>query len=356
MKGIYFFWVVFFCSLYLIYCLYQSFLMNLLIALLLCIATFGLMNFLLKLVKFRVLACLLSVFLLVLLLIVPVVFVIDSLIDFIKNVNLEEFNHTLNTLKSHILEWLSVIPEAESRAKVLLDKISGAEIFSYIFNIASSAGKRSLEFVVDTGFIVIFLFFFYYYGSRLYEYIVSLIPFDRTQVESVFDEVVSVLKVVCYTSIINIVLQGFSFGVAIAFFGYDGVFFGILYGFCSLIPAIGGLLVWVPLSAYEISLGNYSVALFIALYSLIFIAVIIDSVIKPILIGLINKKILKTSVQINELLIFFAIFAGLSAFGVWGIILGPIITALFIALLRVYKKIILSKPFKPLVAKKKGGK
>ncbi|MGX3097806.1 AI-2E family transporter [Helicobacter sp. 23-1046] len=351
MKGIYFFWAVFFCSLYLIYCLYQSFLMNLLVALLLCVATFELMNFLLKVVKFRILACLLSVFVLVLLLIVPVVFVIDSLIDFIKSANLEEFNNILNTLKNHILEWLSVIPEAESRAKVLLDKISGAEIFSYIFNAASSAGKRSLEFIIDTGFIVVFLFFFYYYGSRLYEYIVSLIPFDRVQVQAVFDEVISVLKVVSYTSVINIVLQGLSFGVAIAFLGYDGIFFGILYGFCSLIPAIGGLLVWVPLSAYEIYLGNYSTALFIALYSLIFIAVVIDSVIKPILIGIMSKKILKTSVQINELLIFFAILAGLSAFGFWGIILGPIITALFIALLRVYQKIVLSKPPKPLVKK-----
>ena len=67
-------------------------------------------------------------------------------------------------------------------------------------------------------------------------------------------------------------------------------------------------------------------------------AVLIDNVIKPILIGLINKKVLKTSVRINELLIFFAILAGLTNIGFWGIILGPAITALFISLLRIYRK------------------
>ena len=99
-------------------------------------------------------------------------------------------------------------------------------------------------------------------------------------------------------------------------------------------------MVWLPLACYELYLGEYNVALFIALYSMIFIAFVIDNLIKPLIIKVMTTKILKTSLQINEMLIFFAILAGLSAFGFWGIVLGPIITALFIALLRVYKKII----------------
>ena len=97
---------------------------------------------------------------------------------------------------------------------------------------------------------------------------------------------------------------------------------------------------WIPLVGYELFLGDYNAAFFIALYSLIFIAFVIDNLVKPLIIKLMTTKILKASLQINEMLIFFAILAGLSAFGFWGIVLGPIITALFIALLRVYKKII----------------
>lgn len=340
MKGIYFFWLVFCFTLYWIYYLYEAFLMNLLVALLLCLATFGLKNILLRYVKYEILAALFSTIILVLILIVPVVFVFDSLIELIQGADLAWFNNIIDTLKGKILEWSSDVPEIQTRLNEALSKISGSEIFSYMLNFSSIAGKRSLEFVIDTGFIVVFLFFFYFYGVRLYGYMLSLIPFDRQQVQNVFDEVLGVLKVVCYTSVINVVLQGVSFGVAITFFGYDGIFFGILYGFCSIIPVVGGSLVWIPLVGYELFLGDYNAALFIALYSMIFIAFVIDNLVKPFIIKLMTTKILKTSLQINEMLIFFAMLAGLSAFGFWGIVLGPIITALFIALLRVYKKIL----------------
>lgn len=340
MKGMYFFWLVFCVTLYWIYYLYNAFLMNLLVALLLCMATFGLKNMLLKYLKYEMLAAFFSTVILVLILIVPVVFMFNSLIALIQGADLAGFNTIIDTLKNRLLEWSSAIPDLQPRLKEALGKISGSEIFSYILNFSSIVGRRSLEFIVDTGFIVVFLFFFYFYGVRLYTYMLSLIPFEKQQVQSVFDEVLGVLKVVCYTSVLNVVLQGFSFGVAIAFFGYDGLFFGVLYGFCSLIPVVGGTLVWLPIACYELYLGEYNVALFIALYSMIFIAFVIDNLIKPLIIKFMTTKILKTSLQINEMLIFFAILAGLSAFGFWGIVLGPIITALFIALLRVYKKII----------------
>lgn len=340
MKAIYFFWGVFFFTLYWIYFLYESFLMNLLIALLLCIATFGLKHRILKLVRSEILAAFLSVCVLCLILIVPVIFMFSSLVEMIKSADMQGFSAIIEGLKEKIITWSEIIPEAQIRVQEALSKISGAELFSSILNLSSIIGKRSLEFVVDTGFIVVFLFFFYFYGMRLYEYLLALIPFDKIQVQNVLSEVINTLKVVCYTSVINVVLQGSSFGVAIAFFGYDGIFFGIMYGFCSIIPIVGGGLVWVPIALYELYLGNYNAVIFIALYSLIFIAFFIDNIIKPIIIRIVNKRILKTSLHINELLIFFAILAGLTAFGFWGIILGPIITALFIALLRVYRKVI----------------
>jgi predicted PurR-regulated permease PerM len=39
--------------------------------------------------------------------------------------------------------------------------------------------------------------------------------------------------------------------------------------------------------------------------------------------------------QLNEIVIFFAILAGLATFGFWGMILGPAITSFFLALLKL---------------------
>ncbi|WP_258399938.1 AI-2E family transporter [Helicobacter fennelliae] len=53
---------------------------------------------------------------------------------------------------------------------------------------------------------------------------------------------------------------------------------------------------------------------------------------------MVNRKLLTKPLQINEFIIFFAIFAGLGAFGFWGIVIGPAITAFFIVMLRIYER------------------
>lgn len=187
MKAINFFWGVFFFTLYWVYYLYDSFIMNLLIALMLCIATFGLKTRILHIVKSEILASLLSVCFLCLILIVPVLFMVDSLVTMIKSVDTQGFSAIIEGLKAKIILWSEVLPELQVRVKEALSKVSGTAIFSWILNFSSVVGKRSLEFIVDTGFILVFLFFFYFYGLRLYEYLLNLIPFDRFQIQDVLE-------------------------------------------------------------------------------------------------------------------------------------------------------------------------
>ncbi|MFY4845254.1 AI-2E family transporter, partial [Aliarcobacter butzleri] len=52
----------------------------------------------------------------------------------------------------------------------------------------------------------------------------------------------------------------------------------------------------------------------------------------------INKKIIKTPTNVNALLIFFSIVAGLSTFGFWGMIIGPAMVSLFISIMNLLKK------------------
>lgn len=102
-------------------------------------------------------------------------------------------------------------------------------------------------------------------------------------------------------------------------------------------------MIWIPIAIYELYHGHVNEAIFIVLYSILLIGVLIDSVIKPILIVFIKKRIFKTTLKINEILIFFSMIAGISQFGFWGIIVGPTITAFFIALLRLYENYFIQK-------------
>jgi len=142
--------------------------------------------------------------------------------------------------------------------------------------------------------------------------------------------------VVFYSVIVTAIFEGFLFGIIMSYFGFNGLFFGVIYGFASLIPVIGGLVVWAPVSLYAWTKIDSQTAIMIASYSIIVISVIADTIVKPMIIDVIKKDFLKSTIKINSIVIFFSILAGMSTYGFWGMILGPAVTSFLIAITKVY--------------------
>ena len=111
---------------------------------------------------------------------------------------------------------------------------------------------------------------------------------------------------------------------------------GILFAFTSLVPVVGGLLAWGPISLYEFANGNTAAAIVIAVYTIVVISIVADTFLKPIVIKFINDRLVKIPTKINELLLFFSMIAGISTFGFWGLILGPAIVTFFISTIKLY--------------------
>jgi predicted PurR-regulated permease PerM len=149
-------------------------------------------------------------------------------------------------------------------------------------------------------------------------------------------EISSTMEVVFYSILVTAIFEGVLFGLMVSYFGFNGLLFGLIYGFASLIPIVGGTIVWVPVALYAWSNNDANTAIFIALYSIIIIAVIADTFVKPWIIKVIKEDLLKSTIEINELVIFFSIIAGMSSYGFWGMILGPAITSFLIAISKVY--------------------
>lgn len=338
MRAIHFFWILFLFSGYWLIYLYQPFLMNLLVAGLLCVASMSLKEKLESWVRFPWLSAALSVVLLLAILFAPLFYLGSSLASAVASVEVERFRGIVESAKGIVLELSALFPFAKARLVEYLEKVNAAAILQQALLWSGWLGKKSLDLVSDTLFITLFLFLFFYYGRRFYEHALRLIPFSQAESRQLFGEVAGVLGVVFYSSLASVALQGLLFALMVGVMGYDGVLWGVLYGIASLIPVVGGVVVWLPLASYEFYLGQGERALFIALYSIIIIATLADNLIKPWLIGLINRTILKNPIQINEMVIFFSILAGLSTFGLLGMALGPTITALFIALLRLYER------------------
>lgn len=347
-SGIYFLIVVFVLTLLALFKLYTPFLMNILIAFLLFISTQGIYCVLLKFLKSPFIAATLMTLILVTLCFVPIFYILLNLTNIATNLDLGNFQNFLLDIQTRLIllskDLFSYLPDIiQNEVGAYLEQfhsINWNDVIKQGLNLIAKASKNSISFASNTLFVLVFLFFFYYYSNTLGSYFLELIPFDPTQTKTLYNEVSAVISIVFYSSIFSMLLQGTLFGILMLFYGYNAYLLAIFYGFASLIPVVGGSLVWLPVVGYELYLGNYTNAIVISLYSIIIIATLADNGVKPFIIAFINRVLIKTPISINEMLIFFAILAGLTSFGFWGIVLGPAITALFIALLRIYKTLL----------------
>ncbi|WP_041956536.1 AI-2E family transporter [Sulfurospirillum arsenophilum] len=328
---------IFLAVLFSIIKLYQPFLMIIAIASLLAMATYNLNLKLHGLTKNRHLAAVLSTMLLSLLLFGPIVYTITSVGSIVNNFDFSMIERVQAYL--HTLDYQLPAPLAFMQAPLddFINSLNIAQLSSTALSYLGSIGKNSAGFLKDMLLIVVFFFFALLNGKDLVDYFKSVMPIDAKEVNIVFSEVTNVMSVVFYSILLSAIFQGALFSFIGMYFGYDGLLLGIFYGFASLIPVIGGALMWIPLCAIEVAHGNTTTAIIIATYSIVVISIIADTFIKPLIIKYINDKMVKTPTNVNELLIFFAIFAGLTTFGFWGMILGPAITTLFISLLKLYK-------------------
>ncbi len=328
---------LFLAVLYSVIKLYEPFLMVMAIASLLAMAMYNINLYLYKIVKNRYISAFLSTLLLSLLLFGPLVYSLTSLGLIVNNFDfsmVDRIKGTFVTLSYQLPESLSFL---QSYVDDFLHTLNLQDLSKTALGYLGSIGKNSAKFLKDTFLIVIFFFFALLNGKALMDYFKSVMPMDAEEINIVFSEVTNVMSVVFYSIVISAVFQGALFAIIAISFGYNGLLLGIFYGFASLIPVVGGALMWIPLASLEFAHGNTTGAILIALYSIILISIIADTFIKPVIIKYINDRFVKTPTIVNELLVFFSILAGLTTFGFWGMILGPAITTLFISLLKLYK-------------------
>ena len=338
MKSQYFIAILFATSLYWMYLLYEPFLLVMTIAALLAISTAGINNYFGQLFSSRLLAAILSSLLLAILFFAPLGYFLATFT--IKLNHLEP--NSLKNIELYINGFIANPPKYLLFLKPYLsDFLKGIDINSLTtdaLHLAAKIGTFSAGFLKNAFLVIIFYFFALYNGSAIVEFLKRIVQMSVEESTLLGRELSSVMSVVFYSIITTAMFEGVLFGIAVSFIGYDGLLFGIMYGFASLIPVIGGILMWLPFMIYEFSIGHNANAIFIALYSIIVISIIADTFVKPLIIKEINNRLLKENdAKLNELVIFFAIFAGLATFGFWGMILGPAITAFFLAILKLFE-------------------
>ena len=97
----------------------------------------------------------------------------------------------------------------------------------------------------------------------------------------------------------------------------------------SVVPIFGTAIIWMPIALYLIFVGSLVKGIVLLLFGT-FVIALVDNILRPLIIE-------GQAEGMHVLLLFFALAGGLLFFGPLGLLLGPLITALLIALLEIYQ-------------------
>jgi len=125
------------------------------------------------------------------------------------------------------------------------------------------------------------------------------------------------------------IIQGFLGGLAFRVLGLrSAIIWGVAMTLLSMVPMLGAFLVWVPAAIYLAVTGHWVKAVLLTFWGT-FVIGMVDNFLRPVLVG--------SRTRLHELVIFFAVLGGLKVFGVLGVVLGPVVVAVTIAVLEIFK-------------------
>lgn len=204
------------------------------------------------------------------------------------------------------------------------------EVSGSIADLAKSALRNILFFLFQLGVLTFSLFFLLRDGAKVFRRAVELVPLPEEHktalVARLYTTVTAVLRGIFVVAGVQGLLAAagyFLFGVPFA------VLLGAVTAFFAPIPIVGTGVVWIPTALGLLASGSPDKAFAVALWSVLIVGSI-DNLLRPILIG--------AEAKLPILLLFFGMLGGLQVYGFAGIIVGPVVVALFLALADIYRR------------------
>ncbi len=243
-------------------------------------------------------------------------------------------NHLDKLLDAHhlgrYLDWVEIklpflkVNEIDFQARIIEFSRTIAET---MLGMSTVIVRNATEFFLKFLLMIFILFYFLRDGIDMVSYLKFLSPLREEQEDSIIESFNRVSKGVLMGCLLVAVLQGLVGGLGLAMVGIPGVFWGAMMAFAALVPVLGTGLIWVPAVCYLLLVGEWKSALFLAGWCGI-IVVGIDTFLRP--------YFMKEAAQVSTFYIFMAILGGVYAFGMLGILYGPLILSFGMVMLQIY--------------------
>ncbi len=182
--------------------------------------------------------------------------------------------------------------------------------------------------IVDFLIMLVCMFFLFRDGDRLMELLKTWIPLSEHFNQVIFKKFQEVAGATVIGTLLTALAQGVAGGLLYWLLGIpNALLWGCLTALFSLLPVVGTGIVWVPWAIFFFLSGSWIRGIILVAGGL---AVgMLDNVLKAILI--------EGKAEMHTLIVFLAIMGGIGYFGIVGMIFGPIIVALALTFLELYK-------------------
>jgi predicted PurR-regulated permease PerM len=184
--------------------------------------------------------------------------------------------------------------------------------------------------IVQMVLVVFTLFYLFRDGDRIRRAVYDILPLERIQMHDIAVRTREVIAATIYGVLVIAAIQGTLGAMIFWLLGLPSpILWGVVMFFLSMIPMAGSFLVWVPAAIYLALTGAYVQAGILVAWGALVIGTI-DNFLSPRLVG--------RRARLHELLIFFSVLGGLQVFGVLGLVLGPVIVAVTLALIEMVRQ------------------
>jgi predicted PurR-regulated permease PerM len=239
---------------------------------------------------------------------------------------------------THILQhpvvapWLEKLQAAIGPFNIKLDAILLPTVkqgIASLLNYSTGLLKDFFRFMINLVLLVVILFFIYKDGQGFLRRFCQLIAIDERLKTSITTSIKNILVAVIYGIVLTCLVQGTMGGLGFLVVGLPSpLLFGALMVICAVIPVVGTALIWLPGALYLLANGQTLTGIGLIAWGILAVSSI-DNIIRPLFIS--------GKAKLPILVIALGGLGGFLAFGLAGVVVGPLILALIPVLLEAYR-------------------
>jgi predicted PurR-regulated permease PerM len=222
--------------------------------------------------------------------------------------------------------WLGMEPSNLRSLLATRLQEAGSAVLGNAIAVLGVAGGSVVKMVIGIGT----LYCAFLYGDRLYQATLALSPLGPQRTTVLLNTVHQMVMTSLNGVIAVAAAQGLLCGLGAWIAGLPSPsLWGVAAAAVSVLPLFGSALVWIPAAAVLFIQGSIGRGFFMLIWGAGLVGTI-DNVLRPLVV--------MTRLPVHPLAVFVAMLGGVETFGLLGILFGPVILAVTIALFRMLRE------------------